>query len=294
VGAIRRFLGLERRSATAPATTGGPIGADGWPVGQRWDGNPESIAAVLAAVNLISGSIATLPLIVRRSLDGQMQEAPAHPLARLHRDGANEHQSWPEWCEWQVAECLLRGMAASEAVWDGRGAVRELRPMPRTEWAPMRAAGGGLVFEHATTRRRVLARDTVLLRDRADDGVMPRSRAERAADVLRGALALQGRANTLWERAAAPAGVLQSPKMLDADVAARLREQWQGAYGGPTAAGKTAVLEDGVEWKPVQFSPVDAQMLESRKFAVIEIARVFGVPPQLLQDLSYSSYQNSD
>ena len=79
-------------------------------------------------------------------------------------------------------------------------------------------------------------------------------------------------------------GVLKDPS--------KLRDSWQAVYGGTANTGKVVVLEEGVEYQPITIPPEEAQFLETRKFQIDEIARLFRVPPHMIGDLEKSSFNN--
>ena len=89
---------------------------------------------------------------------------------------------------------------------------------------------------------------------------------------------------------AAPSGVLEHPGTIKDP--ARVRDTWQGQFGGSGNAGKVAVLEEGMKYTPISISPEQAQFLETRKFQINEIARIFRVPPHMVGDLEKSSFSN--
>lgn len=89
---------------------------------------------------------------------------------------------------------------------------------------------------------------------------------------------------------ATPAGVLETPTLIK-DVS-KLRDSWEKAYGGTGNAGRVAILEEGVTFKPISMSPQDSQLLETRQYQLTEIARIFRIPPHMLQDLSRATFSN--
>lgn len=72
----------------------------------------------------------------------------------------------------------------------------------------------------------------------------------------------------------------------------RVRESWSSAFGGSSNANKVAVLEEGMKYTPISISPEQAQFLETRKFQINEIARIFRIPPHMIGDLEKSSFSN--
>ena len=89
---------------------------------------------------------------------------------------------------------------------------------------------------------------------------------------------------------AAPSGVLEHPGTIKDP--SRLRENWNSTFGGSANSGKVAVLEEGMKYTPISISPEQAQFLETRKFQIDEIARIFRVPPHMVGDLEKSSFSN--
>ena len=89
---------------------------------------------------------------------------------------------------------------------------------------------------------------------------------------------------------ASPSGVLEHPGTIKDPQ--RVREAWQSQFGGSSNAGKVAVLEEGMKYSPIGISPDQAQFLETRKFQIDEIARIFRVPPHMIGDLEKSTFSN--
>ena len=89
---------------------------------------------------------------------------------------------------------------------------------------------------------------------------------------------------------AAPGGVLEHPGTIKDPQ--RVRDSWNNTFGGSGNANKIAVLEEGMKYTPISISPEQAQFLETRKFQINEIARIFRVPPHMVGDLEKSSFSN--
>ena len=79
-------------------------------------------------------------------------------------------------------------------------------------------------------------------------------------------------------------GVLKDPE--------KVRTAWQEAYGGPHKANRVAVLEEGMKFTPISINPQEAQFLETRKFQLDEIARIFRIPPHMIGDLEHATFSN--
>src|SRR5262245_21790574 len=86
----------------------------------------QNLSTILACINAISSGISSLPAYVHRGVD----VVDSHPISRLIRQGPNDYQTWCDWLEWTIAECLLAGNSVSQIQTDARGAVTGLKPAP--------------------------------------------------------------------------------------------------------------------------------------------------------------------
>jgi HK97 family phage portal protein len=258
----------------------------------------EALAACSACVDLIASTGASLPVRVLRR-DGTEDEA--HPLAVLVRDGPNATQSWSDFVQWLLAQVLLHGNGLVEVVTDQRGKLIALKPIP---WSgvTVQMIGGRLVYDItqltsitglAEPRRRLLAADVLHIRDRSDDGVIGRSRLSRVAPVIAAGLAAQEAAAAMFTNGGLPSGTLQIPDKLSDDAFKRLQTQFTQKHTGSGNMWRVLLLQAGMTWKSESATPEDSQLLESRKYSTEEIARIFNVPPPLIQDYSRNTFTNS-
>jgi HK97 family phage portal protein len=104
------------------------------------------------------------------------------------------------------------------------------------------------------------------------------------------AIAAEEYGSKFYANGAAPSGVLEHPGVLKDP--AKLRDSWTQTFGGSSNSNKVAVLEEGVKYTPISIAPNEAQFLETRKFQINEIARIFRVPPHMVGDLEKSSFSN--
>lgn len=263
----------------------------------------ENLSTVLACVGAVSSAIASLPAFVYRRLDRGREIDERHPLAVLITNGPNSHQSWPDFVEWLVASVLLRGNGLVEIVTDTRGAVVELRPIP-WEWASVQLLPSGRLAYDITELthinggtgrpRRLLQGEVLHLRDRSDDGIIGRSRLQRAAAVVQAGLSIQEFANALYQNGVNPSGALEMEGKLADDQRKLLADAFRASFAGPTKAAKALVLDQGMSWKQISISPEDAEFLASRRFTVEELCRLFNVPPPIAGDLSHGTFANTE
>lgn len=292
---------LERRSRDLSWDVLAQLSPSGASVGGRLG---ENLSTILACINAISTAIASLPAEVQRRRDGGGYEATEdHGLARLIRDGANEHQSWPDFLEWLTASALLAGNGLAEVVRDRAGHPVALLPIMWGAVGIQRLHTGRLVFDVSDQDtvlgtsgrpRRLLDTEVLWLRDRTDDGLVGRSRLQRAAGTVRPAWDLQEFVGAMWRNGIHPSGAIEAEGFLDPEQRNALARMFQESFGGTQNAARALVLDQGLKWKSISVSPEDAELLASRRFTVEELARIYGVPPPVIGDLSHGSFTNSE
>lgn len=288
-------LGYEKRAAEDPswAALAPGIGAMAGMSARA----AENLSAVLACTGVIASSLASIPvLIYRRQGDGRL-EMPSHPLARITREGVTAAMTWPEFIEHVVASTLLTGNGLAEILRGPTGELSGLRYIPWGMVTVAELSSGRLAYDVSDGRGRswrLLAGEVIHLRDRTDDGLIGRSRISRAGDAVTGALAANDFARNFLNNGAQPSGILEFPAKLTPEQFDMLRRQMDERHTGAKKAGRVMILDGGAQWKAAQISPEDAELLESRKFAVEEICRIYQVPPPLVQDYSHNTFTNSE
>ena len=259
----------------------------------------ENLATVVACVEVISGTISTLPALVYRQLAHGRTEAPDHPVSALIRR-PNARQSWPDWLAMTMAQVLLYGNAITIIERDGDGRPVELVPIPWPNVTVSVTAAGRLAFDvlrmtpagSTGQSRRFLEDEVFLLRGRSDDGFLGRSVLSRAPGVIAAAEGGQTFSNALLRNGANPSFALRHPGRLNPEARSYLAESLTSKHEGASNAGKVMVLDEGMEAVPISMTAEDAELLASRRFSGEELARLFNVPPPLIGDLTHGSYSN--
>lgn len=271
----------------------------------------ENVATVCACIDVIASALASLPAYVYERLpDGNRVERPDHPVARILRQ-PNDLQSWPDLVRFFMGSVLLYGNALLTIEHDGAGQPVALSPLPwwnaqpilvpasPTEAMGPLAPSAKLAFD--TLRiiapwggtgvpRRYFATEVFYLRERSDTGVLGSSRLQRAPMVLQQALSLQTYAMSMWDNQATPNLALTHPGKLSKEASDRLAQSWRDTMTGPANARKLLVAEEGMKVDALSISGDDAQVIESRRFTVTEICRLFGVPPMLVADFADATF----
>jgi HK97 family phage portal protein len=293
---IARWLGpAPERRAAVPSSLGWGVSV-GTP---RVDAIlAENLSTVTACVQAIASGIACLPARLYRSQGEGRAEVVNHPVARLLRQ-PNPRQTWPDFCEMLVGEVLLHGNGLAAIETDTGGQPTNLMPIPWRWVQPLLLPNGGLAFDvmqpTATgQRRRYLSGEVLHLKDRSDDGLLGKSRISRAPSVLQNALGVQEFVDSVWRSAAQPSGMFTLPPNITADGVRRMEAWFSENYFGGRNAGRPLFVDPDSKFTPIALSPADTETLASRRFGVEEIARLFNVPSPLINDLSHSTFTNSE
>lgn len=286
-------LGYERRDASDPYWAN----YSALRAGGTSPARAESVSTVYACVSAISETIATLPLVLyRRNGDDGRDRAKDHPLYKVLHDTPNSTQTALEFREQMQAAVLLKGNAYAEIVRGYDGQVRELLPLHPDRVTVLVLENGRLGYEYVDTKgrvRRLLQDEVFHLRHRTDNGALGVSPIAAAREVVELALAERDHGNSTFRNGTRLSGLLKFPAKLNDGQRERIRQGWQSQYGGGANAGKTAILEEGVDYQTVSMTLEDAEWIASRQFSVEEVCRLFRVPPTIVGDLRHGNYSNS-
>ena len=257
------------------------------------------VTAVYRAVSILAQTYASLPIGVYRYLDnGGKERDRKHPLDHVLTLRPNRWQTSFEWREMMAGHFALRGRCYSEIISTGGKAVAELLPLHPDRVRPFRAPDGRLAFEympHDGPRRIILQHEMHFMHGltTGSDGITPLSPIGACREAIGLALATEEHGARLFGNGTRLGGVLKMPgRLKDADARNSLLKSWKDAYSGVRNTGRTALLEDGLEWQALGMTNEDAQFLESRKLQIAEIARIFGVPLHMLSELDRSTNNN--
>lgn len=281
-----------------PAWLMGDMTTSGEPV------SPETamqLTAVYACVKILSEAIAELPLhLYKYTVNGGKERAMSHPLYFIMHDEPNPEETSFTYREVMMAHLLLWGNSYSQIIRNGRGEVVALYPLLPSQMQVMRDEGDRLFYVYTRETGEadpgkagtfVLSAEEVLhIPGLGFDGMVGYSPLAMARNALGSALASDKYAAKFYSNAATPSGVIEFPGVLK--DAKAFREKWEGSFSGAVNAGKTPVLEEGMKYHQISISPQDAQFLETRRFNIDEIARIFRIPPHMLADLEKSSFSN--
>lgn len=268
-----------------------------------WLGGPKSAAgvsvseagslkmpAVWRAVNLLASTTAALPLKAYRA--GTYDEVSVPALSQPHPDLTGY-----EVAELRMTHLLLWGNSYAFKVRDRAGRIAQLWPLHpssiqvgtlsrdrRTSDNPT-----GKVFKVEGDDRQFTSAEILHVPGLGYDGVTGVSPIRLATQAIGLGLAAEEYAAKLYASGSLMSGILQTEQRLAEGQAERLKVGWKQKVSGLSNAHDIAVLDSGAKFQAVSMPATDAQMIESRRFQVSEIARWFGVPPHMLMDTEKST-----
>lgn len=261
-----------------------------------------SVTAVYSCVRVLSEAIAGLPLhIYKYSGDGGKEKALDHPLYYLLHDEPNPEMTSFVFRETLMSHLLLWGNAYAQILRNGKGDVVALYPLMPNRMVVDRASNGEIYYTYTKnsddnktlkggSQVYLFKEDVLHIHGLGFDGLIGYSPIAMAKNAVGMALACEEYGSKFFANGASPSGVLEHPSTIKDPE--KLRESWNSLFKGSGNSHRIAILEEGLKYTPIAISPNEAQFLETRKFQIDEIARIFRVPPHMVGDLDKSSFSN--
>ena len=251
------------------------------------------LSTVYACVRVISETVASLPLGVYESTDAGNLKATDHPLFRLLHDEPNSEMTSFVFREVMLAHLLLYGNSYSQIIRSGKNSIVGLYPLLPDHMDVDRDSKGNLTYTYTTSDGKTVSikpRDVLHIPGLGFDGVMGYSPIALEKNAIGLGIASEEYGSKFFSNGARPSGILTHPNTVKNPKA--LRESWNSAYGGSSNSNRVAILEEGMKFEPIAIPNNEAQFLETRKFQVDEICRIFRVPPHLVGNLEHATFSN--
>ena len=257
--------------------------------------------AVYACVRILSEAIASLPIHVYRYKDGGKEMVCDHPLYTLLHDEPNPEMISFVFRETLMSHLLIWGNAYAQIIRDGAGRVLGLYPLLPDKMDVQRDDRGNIYYVYSRNSDenpmfkeygniKLKAEDVLHIPGLGFDGLIGYSPIAMAKNAVGMTLACEEYGASFFANGANPGGVLEHPGVLKDP--SKVRESWNSVYRGVNNAHKIAVLEEGMKYQQIGIPPEEAQFLETRKFQINEIARLYRIPPHMVGDLDKSSFSN--
>ena len=258
------------------------------------------MTAVYACVRILSESIASLPVhLYQYESEGNKAKAVKHPLYRILHDEPNPEMTSFVFRETLMTHLLLWGNAYAQIIRNGKGEIIGLYPLMPNRMTVDRDKSGQIIYQyqmqdsdaHIGKTGYVTLRPSEVLHvpGLGFDGLVGYSPIAMAKNAIGLSIATDEYGAKFFANGATPGGILEFPGTVKNPES--IRESWNKGFSGNNAH-KVAILEEGMKYTPISISPEQAQFLETRKFQIDEIARIFRVPPHMVGDLEKSSFSN--
>lgn len=271
----------------------------GKPVNER---TAMQTTAVYACVRILAEAIASLPLhVYEYQDDGGKKLVHDHPLYYLLHDEPNPEMTSFVFRETLMSHLLIWGNAYAQIIRDGAGRVLGLYPLLPDKMEVQRDDKGNIYYVYSRNSDenpmfkeygniKLKAEDVLHIPGLGFDGLIGYSPIAMAKNAVGMTLACEEYGASFFANGANPGGVLEHPGVLKDP--SKVRESWNSVYRGVSNAHKIAVLEEGMKYQQIGIPPEEAQFLETRKFQINEIARLYRIPPHMVGDLDKSSFSN--
>lgn len=253
------------------------------------------LSTVYACVRIISESIASLPVHVHRMTPQGVRNANELPLTNVLGQQVNPDLTAFMFFELMVSHACLYGNAYAIIERNARGQVTGLVPV-EPAYVQVNITESGKVAYRITSDQADMAlpsSDVLHIRGLGPNGLKGYSPIALAREAIGLGLASERYGAAYFGNAAMPSGVLSVPGKLSDEAFNNLRQSWENLHRGASNSARVALLEGGIEFKPLSLPPNESQFLQTRKFQTLEIARMFRVPPTLLAELEGSSSYGS-
>ena len=255
---------------------------------------------VYACVRVLSEALAQLPLHVYEYTENGKERAIKHPLYFLLHDQPNPEMTSFIFRETLMSHLLIYGNAYAQIIRNGRGEVIELYPLMPDSIKVDRDERNRLVYIYSRydeANPNFKVQGDIILRQEdvlhipglGYDGLVGYSPIAMAKNAIGISLACEEYGASFFGNGASPSGVLEHPGVIKNPE--RVRDAWQKAYGGNNNH-RTAILEEGMKYTPISIPNNEAQFLETRKFQIAEIARLYRVPLHMIGDLEHATFSN--
>ncbi len=246
-----------------------------------------ALTAVYSCVRIISESLAALPLITYRETEDGRRQATDLPIYSILRDQADPNLTSFMMIETIVSHACTYGNGYAYISRNNAGQVMGLTPLDPRYIDVKMTESGRVAYEitGGTVQGALTSEEVLHIRALGQVGLVGYSPIGLARETIGLGLAAEKYGAAYFGNSGTPSGILSVPGKMSDEAFQNLRRSWEKIHKGSGNSARVALLEAGIDFKPISITPNDAQFLETRRFQVAEIARIFRVPPSMLADL---------
>lgn len=254
-----------------------------------------TLSAVFRAVDLLSSTIASLPWhVYRRDFNNAVNIDAQHPLYFLLHDEPYHLYTSYKFREMMMTHILLQdGNFYAIIIRDALNNVTGLKPIINPAGVyPVLTPNDQLFYFIEGYKEPFPMRDIFHVYGFSTDGIKGKSPLRIAREAFGMGLTLQEFGQQFFANGSHLGGVVEHPNVMTTGQYDMFRESWDRAYNSFKATGKTAILQGGAKFNRIGIAPEEAQFLQSRKFSIDEIARIYGLPPHMLAQMDGATFSN--
>lgn len=259
-----------------------------------------NIAAVYACVRILSNHVAMLPLQLFQETRGKKKRIHDHPIAKLIETRPNPYMTPFQFKQTMEAHRQLYGNAYAEIEWSRTGYPKALWILnPLVTKVVMEKDNNGNLKRYlvqttlANGKIVYLPYSSILhIKGLSTNGIVGKSPIDVARETIGIQIAGQKFTGKFYANGTMSSGVLKVPQSLKPEAKAIIRQEWEKFNNGLDNSHRVAILDAGLDYQSLGIKQCDAQYIETQKFSIAEIARIFNVPPHMLADLERATFSN--
>ncbi len=281
---------FSKRKASSPIPIGGGIFGRSFSGVQVTESSSMTLSAHFACVRLIATTLAVH--IYERTANGKRRRDD-HPAARLLHDQPNSDMTAFSFIEAMQAQISNRGSALAELVFDKKGNVSEIWPIPPGLCFPKREEKDGpILYKFPSSGVTLPAWKILHIPGLGFDGVNSFSPVQLFRQAFGLGMAVEEFGARFFGQGTNIGGFMEHPAKLSKEAHERLKSDMNEKYQGLQKSHGVIILEEGMKYSKLGMPLEDIQFIESRKFTATEMARIHGVPPHLIGDLEKATFSN--
>ncbi|EOV0050794.1 phage portal protein [Vibrio parahaemolyticus] len=256
---------------------------------------------VYSCIRVLAESIGQLPVRLYKRTESGRERVLSHRMLSVLTQMPNDYMTWQELLEMIVTHLNLDGNFYAYVNKNRNGKIVEIIPIPTPSSVSILMQKGTIKYQVAPDtviklpKSTFSANEILHIKGSSIDGLRGITPIQNAAKTVGLSLAAEKHGEEFFNNSATPNGYLTTDGKLSAEAIERLRENWAQNFQGLRNSSKTAVFEEGMEYKPIAISHRDSQFLETREFQKKEICSIFRVPTSMagVGEQKYSNYEQA-
>lgn len=249
-----------------------------------------TLIAIYACNKILGESMASMQVeVMEKNSDGTVREAVDHPVYRLVKKGLSLY-SWNTFVETGQVHCGMTGNMAAEIISNNRGEIVDLKLLDTRKCPGPTEVEGRIIYKFDKTQ--FTPEEILHIPNLGFTGLWGLSPIDVAKETIGVGLETVTYSANVFNNGGSLQGYLKHPTEISESAAKRISQSWNARYMGGKNAGKTPLLEEGMEFIPLTMSPADVRLIEQSNYIIEEIARLYRVPQHLIGKLDKSSFNN--